>query len=194
MTKIAAANAIIVPFVWTNEEYYAYGDHTRSEWQEFIPYFCRQQEDSTCADHYTPRLFALEYATIVHLGLWGTSFLFNILGMTHGFKIIFAPLAALWIEHVISNFHLLATLYVSYLFFDADFGWAMTSLYFFQGIIMWILERNQGMPAIKHLRPNYPYLDGTLKPSILYLFGINKHTESYPFMDAEWPEDTGEEI
>ena len=52
----------------------------------------------------------------------------------------------------------------------------------------------QGMPAIKHLRPNYPYLDGTLKGSLSYLLGINKHIEEYPFMDAEWPEDDGEEI
>ena len=59
---------------------------------------------------------------------------------------------------------------------------------------MWQLERMQGMAAIKHLRPNYPYLDTTLKMSLFYLLGINEHIESYPFMDAEWPEDTGDDV
>ena len=52
----------------------------------------------------------------------------------------------------------------------------------------------EGMKAIKHLRPNYLYEDGTLKPSITYLIGLNEHIEEYPFMDVEWPTDTGDEI
>ena len=140
MTKIAGANAIIVPFVFFSEEYYAYEEYygtERSSFMDFETLMDRCSEsDSTCTNHFTPRLYALEKASIVHLGLWGTSFALNLLGMTHGFKILFAPIAALWIEHMISNFHLLATIYVSYLFFTADFGILMTSLYFIQGIIM----------------------------------------------------------
>ena len=44
------------------------------------------------------------------------------------------------------------------------------------------------MAAIKHLRPNYPYLDSKLKSSFLYLIGVNKHLKQYPFMETEWPE------
>ena len=72
---------------------------------------------------------ALESASAIHLGLWGTSFFLNLLGQTHGFKILFAPIAALWIEHMLSNFNLIATLYVTYLFFDADFGLGSVILY-----------------------------------------------------------------
>ena len=50
------------------------------------------------------------------------------------------------------------------------------------------------MAAIKHLRPNYPYLDTALKGSLTYLIGLNQHTESYPFMDAEWPADEGADV
>ena len=180
MTKVAGANAIIVPFVFFNEEYVAYEAQYGS---------ARTDMDyQTNRAHFTPRLEALEYATIAHLGLWGTSFALNILGMTKIFKLIFAPIAALWIEHMLSNFALAVTGYVAYLLYNADFGIGTVLAYVTQGFIMWYLERAQGMAAIKTLRPNYPWLDGTLKMSLFYLLRINKHLEEYPFMDAEWPE------
>ena len=174
MTKIAGANAIIVPFVYVQETY-----DVSSYSEGFV------LENATLTD----RQDALMMATAAHLGLWGTSFTLNLLGMTKGFKIIFAPIAALWIEHMLSNFSLLVTLGVTYLFFQANFSYGSIAYYLLQGLVMWQLERAQGMPAIKHLRPNYPYLDGTLKSSFFYLIGINKHTDSYPFMETEWPEE-----
>ena len=75
-------------------------------------------------------MYALEEAASIHLGLWGTSFFLNLLGQTHGLKIVFAPIAALWIEHMIGNFHFLATLYVTYLFWSADFGLGSVIGYF----------------------------------------------------------------
>ena len=141
MTKIAGANAIIVPFVFFQEEYNAYTSTygtERTSVMDFIPLMYRCSEsDSTCSNHFTPRLYALEKASIAHLGLWGTSFALNNLGMTHGFKILFAPVAALWIEHIISNLNWVVTFYVTYLFYSADFGILMTLAYFIQGIIMW---------------------------------------------------------
>ena len=174
MTKIAGANAIIVPFVFAQEIY----DVVQAAPTGFT------RADLT----FTTRQEALEMATAAHLGLWGTSFTLNLLGMTKGFRIIFAPIAALWIEHMLSNFSLLVTLGVTYLFYQAEFSYGSIAGYLIQGLIMWQLERFQGMPAIKHLRPNYPYLDGTLKSSFFYLIGINKHTTEYPFMQTEWPE------
>lgn len=114
--------------------------------------------------------------------------------MTKGLEIVFAPIAALWIEHVISNLHFLAIGYVAYLFYQASFGWFSIFSYVATGILMWQLEKLEGIKAIKQLRPDYPYKDSSLKPSILYLLGINKHLEEYPFMDVEWPTETGTEI
>jgi len=133
MTKIAGANAIIVPFVFFSEEYIAHSAQygvdrmTMDDYSDFM----------TKRDHFTPRLEALEMATMAHLGVWGTVFALDILGLTRGFRIIFAPIAALWMEHIISNLHIVLVGYVAYLFFNADFNWFSISAYVTQGIIMW---------------------------------------------------------
>ena len=130
MTKIAGANAIIVPYSFFMQELIAYEDYTGNAKTTYYDY-------TTERGHYTPRLENMEKAAMAHLGLWGTSFVLDILALTG----IFPILAALWIEHVISNFNLAVVGYVAYLFWDADLGWAKVFAYVLQGLIMFALER-----------------------------------------------------
>ena len=60
---------------------------------------------------------------------------------------------------------------------------------------MYALERFFGVAAIQHVRPaSWTHLDTTLKPSIFFLLGLAEHTDTYPFMDVEWPESDSDSI
>ena len=47
------------------------------------------------------------------------------------------------------------------------------------------MEATTGEGAIMHLDPDYPYDDGLLMPSLLYVFGLLEHTKRLTIKELE---------
>mmetsp|Transcript_5742 Transcript_5742/g.7743 ORF Transcript_5742/g.7743 Transcript_5742/m.7743 type:complete len:271 (+) Transcript_5742:72-884(+) len=123
---------------------------------------------------------------IVHASLWGTSTLMFVLSFLGLFETSFAY----FIEHGISNLNFLVYIgTVVGLSMDgakagdgqAYFEMALYAMMF--GGVAYIMELLNGVGGIKYLRPDYPYDDLVLLPSIFYSMGIFEHRMHMPIRD-----------
>ena len=131
--------------------------------------------------------------SIVHSSVWGLSF------MLFGFSFfgVFQGIYASYIEHGISNLNVLV--YVGTIIaltvdgilnndLQSFLEMSIYSLMF--GLGCYLTELMEGVDAIRHLNPEYPYADFTLVPSILYWLGVfehKKHIVVLPEISSEEP-------
>ena len=183
MVRVGFFQSVFIPSVFYKYEAAKYRDHYGKEKANSFNW-------TTERAHYNDELWALERASIVHLGLWGTATIFNFLAL-FGILPIFA---AIWMEFFISNLNFVVLIYVTTILIQGGTAWWFNGLYSLIGLITIGLEVFSGQLAIKHLRPNYPYKEILLIPSLAYLLGIDSHVEEYGYMSIEWPEPAKEEL
>ena len=181
IVKATFFNAVLIPGMWYLRDKEAYKKYYGRERTDYLGFLTDSAYKSDWLKYYELIAFAT-------FGLWGTSLFFDFLALFGLFGLgLFKGLASVYLEHIVSNFHLPLHATVMTFMVMGKFGWGNITLYFFYALANWALFRFFGMGMIKFLRPNYPYLNSNLKASVLYLFGIDKYQTTYPFMDVEWP-------
>ena len=167
MTKIATIQGALIPFIYYIDDREAY----KAAYGAY-PQLIGGSSDSTKTGYRTKRLDNLRIAAISHAALWGTQALLNMFAMTGLCRFC----AAFWLEHVVSNFEWVIYGYVIYRLIDASYHWFDVLSYILSMVTLWAaVTFFFGMGTIKFLRPDYPYLDGNLYPSIFFLLGISDH-------------------
>ena len=147
-------NGVVRPSIWDQFDYY------NADMPEWLTYMRR--------------------LALVHVSLWGTATLLYGLAMSGVFPIV----ACFWLNLIISNFEWVIYGYGTYLLVMASVSWGWVFFYLFMAVIFWFLSwLFFGMGAINFLDPDYPYLDGNLIPSFLYLFIDHE----FPMeLDVDW--------
>ena len=90
----------------------------------------------------------------------------------------------LYLEHVVSNLNMVIYGYVWYRLFQAEAAWQYLVTYALWIVMQYFVTGFFGVGALKQLDRDYPYIDSSLEPSLLYLVGLYEHSrlEDYPFM------------
>ena len=142
-------------------------------------------------DHYTAKLTAAEQMTVANFALFGLGALLYIAaGVIPGLS----GLTAFFVAHVLSNLSLPVYGFTLYTLVTADFGIGYALLYAVYAIYSYQSESSNGVALLRQLNPDYPYLDASLQPSILYLLGLATHVEAYPYQSVDLEEVDKEEI